>query len=64
MQEPIRVVLVEHSRVHHGNAAQLLTEHNLDFSLQQAATPRELSEVAENFKPHIVLRIRMSPSNA
>jgi EAL domain-containing protein (putative c-di-GMP-specific phosphodiesterase class I)/PAS domain-containing protein len=55
MQEPIRVVLVEHSRIHHGNAAQLLTEHNLDFSWQQVATPRELSEVAENFKPHIVL---------
>jgi EAL domain-containing protein (putative c-di-GMP-specific phosphodiesterase class I)/PAS domain-containing protein len=55
MQEPIRVVLVEHSRIHHGNAARLLTEHNLDFSLEQAASLRELSEAAENFKPHIVL---------
>jgi EAL domain-containing protein (putative c-di-GMP-specific phosphodiesterase class I) len=55
MQEQLRVVLIEHSGTHHGNAAQLLTEHNLDFSWRRAASPHELSEVAENFKPHIVL---------
>jgi EAL domain-containing protein (putative c-di-GMP-specific phosphodiesterase class I)/PAS domain-containing protein len=63
MQEPLRVALIEHSRIHHGNAAQLLTEHNLDFSWQQVASPRELSEAAAEFKPHIVLCTDGAPNH-
>ena len=55
MQGPLRVVFIEHDRENHGIAAQRLSEHHLDFSRQSAGSARELSEIAENFKPHIVL---------
>jgi EAL domain-containing protein (putative c-di-GMP-specific phosphodiesterase class I) len=55
MQAPLRVVFVEYGRENQGTAAQLLSEHHLDFSRQRAGSLRELSEIAENFKPHIVL---------
>jgi EAL domain-containing protein (putative c-di-GMP-specific phosphodiesterase class I) len=55
MQGPLRVVFIEHGQEDHGIAAQLLTEHHVDFSWQRAGSPGELSEIAENFKPHIVL---------
>src|ERR1700690_160342 len=55
MQEPLRVVFVERRDAEHGIAAQLLTDSNLDFSWQRAASPLELSQIADRFKPHIVL---------
>jgi len=64
MQEQLRVVLIEHSGTHPGNAAQLLTEHNLDFSWRRSASPHELSEVAEEFKPHIVLCTDGAPNSS
>jgi EAL domain-containing protein (putative c-di-GMP-specific phosphodiesterase class I)/PAS domain-containing protein len=55
MQGPLRVVFIEHGQESHGIAAQLLSEHHLDFSRQRAGSPQELSEIAKNFQPHIVL---------
>ena len=55
MQEPLRVVFVEPRGADHAIAAQLLTDSDLDFSWHCAASPRELSHIAEDFKPHIVL---------
>jgi EAL domain-containing protein (putative c-di-GMP-specific phosphodiesterase class I)/PAS domain-containing protein len=53
MQDPLRVVFIEQEN--HGIAAQLLSEHHLEFSWQRAGSPRELNEITENFKPQIVL---------
>jgi EAL domain-containing protein (putative c-di-GMP-specific phosphodiesterase class I)/PAS domain-containing protein len=55
MQEPLRILFIEPRQADHGIAAQLLTDCQLDFSWQRAASQRELGKVAENFKPHIVL---------
>ena len=55
MQEPLRVVFVEHRGAAHGTTAQLLADYDLDFRWQGAASPRELSKITEDFKPHIVL---------
>lgn len=55
MQAPLRVVFIEHGRENYGIAAQLLSEHHLNFSRQCAGSALQLSEIAENFKPHIVL---------
>ncbi len=55
MQGPLRIVFIEHGQENHEIAAQLLSEHRLDFSRQRVGSPRELSEIAEDFKPHIVL---------
>ena len=54
MQEPLRIFLIE-PQADHGMAAQLLTDCQLDFSWQRAASQCELGKVAESFKPHIVL---------
>jgi EAL domain-containing protein (putative c-di-GMP-specific phosphodiesterase class I) len=55
MQDPLRVVFIEHCQDDHGIAAQLLSEHHLEFSAQRARSLQELSEIAETFKPHVVL---------
>jgi EAL domain-containing protein (putative c-di-GMP-specific phosphodiesterase class I) len=55
MQEPLRIVFIEPRQEDYGIAAQLLTDRQLDFSWQRAASERELGEAAEIFKPHIVL---------
>jgi EAL domain-containing protein (putative c-di-GMP-specific phosphodiesterase class I)/PAS domain-containing protein len=55
MQEPLRVVFVEHRHADHGIAAQLLRDYHLDFSWQCVGLPRELSRLAADFNPHIVL---------
>jgi EAL domain-containing protein (putative c-di-GMP-specific phosphodiesterase class I) len=55
MREPLRVIFVEHRTAGRGTAARLLTACHLEFSWQCAASQRELSQVAENFRPHIVL---------
>jgi EAL domain-containing protein (putative c-di-GMP-specific phosphodiesterase class I)/GGDEF domain-containing protein len=55
MQEPLRVVFVEHRHADRGTTAQLLRDRNLDFSWQCVASARELGRVAADFNPHIVL---------
>jgi len=55
MQGPLRVIFIEHGQDNHGIAAQLLSEHHLEFSLQRAESQRELSEIAEKFEPQVVL---------
>jgi PAS domain-containing protein len=55
VQEPLRVLIVEPRGAEHAIAAQLLTDYDLAFSWQHAASPRDLSKIAEDFKPHIVL---------
>jgi EAL domain-containing protein (putative c-di-GMP-specific phosphodiesterase class I) len=55
MQDPLRVVFIEDRQENHGIAAQVLSDHHLDFRWQRAASAHELTQVAEDFKPHIVL---------
>jgi EAL domain-containing protein (putative c-di-GMP-specific phosphodiesterase class I) len=55
MQEPLRILFIEPRQADYGIAAQLLTDCQLDFSWQRAASQCELGKVAESFKPHIVL---------
>lgn len=55
MQDPLRVVFVEQRHANHETTAQLLRDHHLEFSSQYVASARELSQVTEDFHPHIVL---------
>jgi EAL domain-containing protein (putative c-di-GMP-specific phosphodiesterase class I)/PAS domain-containing protein len=55
VQDPLRVVFVEQRHANHETAAQLLRDHHLEFSSQCVASARELSQVTEDFHPHIVL---------
>ncbi len=55
MQEPLRIVCVEHHHAEHGIAAQILTDSHLDFSWQCVASPQALSRATADFNPHIVL---------
>jgi EAL domain-containing protein (putative c-di-GMP-specific phosphodiesterase class I) len=64
MQQPLKVFLIEPRRADSGIAAQLLTDCQLDFSWQRAESQRELAEVAEGFKPHIVLCIDTASANS
>jgi EAL domain-containing protein (putative c-di-GMP-specific phosphodiesterase class I)/PAS domain-containing protein len=55
VQDPLRVVFVEQRHANHDIAAQLLRDHHLEFSSQCVASAHELSQVTEEFHPHIVL---------
>jgi EAL domain-containing protein (putative c-di-GMP-specific phosphodiesterase class I) len=55
VQDPLRVVFVEQRHADHETAAQLLRDHHLEFSSQCVASAHELSQVAAEFHPHIVL---------
>ncbi len=64
MQEPLRILCVEPRQADYGIAAQLLTDCQLDFSWQRAASAHELGIVAESFKPHIVLSTDNASANS
>jgi CheY-like chemotaxis protein len=64
MQEPLRVVFVEQRHADHTITAQLLRDCHLDFSWQCVELPRELSQVAADFNPHIVLCTGDMPMNS
>ena len=57
MQVPLKILFVEPRQADRGIAGKLLTDSQLDFSWQRAASPLELGHIAEGFKPHIVLCI-------
>ena len=55
MQEPLRIVCVEHPGEDPGNVARILTEIHLDFGWRRVASPDELIRMAAEFNPHVVL---------
>jgi diguanylate cyclase len=55
VQDPLRVVFVEQRHADHAITAQLLRDHHLEFSSQYVASACELSQIAAEFHPHIVL---------
>ncbi|GEM_PF-2586872 len=55
MEEPLRVLVVEHRHADQKIAKQLLTDYNLDFSWGSVASMRELRSVSRDFDPNIVL---------
>jgi EAL domain-containing protein (putative c-di-GMP-specific phosphodiesterase class I)/PAS domain-containing protein len=55
VQDPLRIVFVEQRHADHEIAAQLLRDHHLDFSSRRVASASELSQVTDEFHPHIVL---------
>jgi hypothetical protein len=55
MEDPIRVLVVEHRHADHGLAAQPLSEYDLDFSLQCVKSPLELRPGSAKFDPNIML---------
>lgn len=67
MENPVRVLIVEHRYANRSIAEQLLTDHDLDFRWQCVASPRELCKLAADFDPNIVLctdDLSMSSSHA
>jgi EAL domain-containing protein (putative c-di-GMP-specific phosphodiesterase class I)/PAS domain-containing protein len=54
MEEPLRVLIVEH-RLDRRIAQQLLTEYDLDFGWQCTGSPREMRAIATQFAPDMVL---------
>ena len=55
MEEPIRVLLVEHRHEDCRIAHQLLTDYDLDFTWRSVASQGELHALADDFGPDIVL---------
>ena len=55
MEEPIRVLLVEHRHEDCRVAHQLLTDYDLDFTWRSVASQGELHALADDFHPDIVL---------
>jgi EAL domain-containing protein (putative c-di-GMP-specific phosphodiesterase class I) len=55
MQEPLRIICVDHHRAEHGIAAQILTDSHLEFGWKCVSSQGELSEITTEFNPHIVL---------
>jgi EAL domain-containing protein (putative c-di-GMP-specific phosphodiesterase class I)/PAS domain-containing protein len=55
MDDPMRVLVVEHRHTDHGIAEQLLADYELDFSWQRVESPVELRQTAADFDPNIVL---------
>jgi EAL domain-containing protein (putative c-di-GMP-specific phosphodiesterase class I) len=55
MEEPLRVLVVEHRHASRWIAEHLLTDYDLDFSWQCVASPLELRQVAADFDPNIVV---------
>src|SRR5271154_7106861 len=55
MENPVRVLVVEHRYADRSIAGQLLMDHDLDFRWQCVASPRELCKLAAEFDPTIVL---------
>jgi len=55
MQEPLRIICIEHRRAEHGITAQILTDSHLEFGWKCVSSPRALSGVTTEFNPHIVL---------
>lgn len=55
MENPVRVLVVEHGYTDHRIAKHMLTDYDLDFSCQRVESPLELSRIAAEFDPDIVL---------
>ena len=55
MEDPMRVLVVEHRQADSWIAAQLLADYALDFSWQCVESPLELRRIAADFDPNIVL---------
>ena len=55
MEDPMRVLVVEHRHADRGIAEQMLADYDLDFSWQCVESPLELRQVAADFGPNIVL---------
>jgi EAL domain-containing protein (putative c-di-GMP-specific phosphodiesterase class I)/PAS domain-containing protein len=55
MEEPLRVLVVEHHHADRRVAEHLLRDYDLDFSWQCVASPLELRQVSADFDPNIVL---------
>jgi EAL domain-containing protein (putative c-di-GMP-specific phosphodiesterase class I) len=55
MEDPMRVLVVEHRHADHGIAEQMLTDYDLDFSWQSVESTLELRRAAADFGPNIVL---------
>jgi EAL domain-containing protein (putative c-di-GMP-specific phosphodiesterase class I)/CheY-like chemotaxis protein len=55
MEDPLRVLIVDHHLEDRRIAEHLLTDYDLDFSWRCVASPRELRQVAADFDPNIVL---------
>jgi EAL domain-containing protein (putative c-di-GMP-specific phosphodiesterase class I)/PAS domain-containing protein len=55
MEEPLRVLVVEHEHADRCVADYLLREYDLDFTWQSVASPVELGLLSADFDPHIVL---------
>jgi EAL domain-containing protein (putative c-di-GMP-specific phosphodiesterase class I)/PAS domain-containing protein len=55
MDDPMRVLVVEHRHAACWIAEQLLADYELDFSWQCAKSPLELRQIAAEFDPNIVL---------
>jgi EAL domain-containing protein (putative c-di-GMP-specific phosphodiesterase class I)/PAS domain-containing protein len=53
--QPLRVFLVERPRVDGGLAKHLLSNYDMDFTWECAASPQKLLKLATDFKPDIVL---------
>jgi EAL domain-containing protein (putative c-di-GMP-specific phosphodiesterase class I)/PAS domain-containing protein len=64
MDQPMRVLVVEHCQADHGLAVQLLADYDLDFSAQRAESPLALRQASADFNPNIVLCTDHASPNA
>jgi EAL domain-containing protein (putative c-di-GMP-specific phosphodiesterase class I)/PAS domain-containing protein len=55
MEEPLRVLVVEHRHADRAVAEHLLRDYEFDFAWQSVASPLELAHLSADFDPNIVL---------
>jgi EAL domain-containing protein (putative c-di-GMP-specific phosphodiesterase class I)/CheY-like chemotaxis protein len=55
VDNPVRVLVVEHGYTDHRIAKHMLADYDLDFSCRRVESPLELSRIAAEFDPDIVL---------
>ena len=58
MQEPLRIICVEHSRAERGIAAEVLADSHLEFGWKCVSSPSALSGVTAEFNRNVLTRIQ------